>query len=55
LATVTEVGAFDDNDGDSENVLWFHYTDSSPGEEGDHHTMVDGVLDWVMRNNHTHE
>jgi hypothetical protein len=26
LATVTEVGTFDYNDGDSENVLWFHYT-----------------------------
>ena len=25
LATVTEVGTFDYNDGDSENVLWFHY------------------------------
>ena len=29
LATVTEVGTFDYNDGDSENVLWFHYTGAS--------------------------
>ena len=29
LATVTEVGTFNYNDGGSENVLWFHYTGAS--------------------------
>jgi hypothetical protein len=42
LATVIEVGTSDYNDGDSENVLWFHYTDSPPGEEDHHYATADG-------------